>query len=65
MKDLGLCLEECGRTGLALPGASLARDLYTALAAQGDGDRGTQALLLALERMNGRTVPARGAAAAS
>ena len=38
---------------LALPGLALATQLYVALKAQGGGRLGTQALALALERLNG------------
>jgi 3-hydroxyisobutyrate dehydrogenase len=38
---------------LALPGLALANQLYVALKAQGGGRLGTQALMLALERLNG------------
>lgn len=44
--------------GIALPGLALAQQLYVSLMAHGDGDLGTQALQLALERMNNTTVPA-------
>jgi 3-hydroxyisobutyrate dehydrogenase-like beta-hydroxyacid dehydrogenase len=38
---------------LSLPGLALANQLYLALKAQGGGQLGTQALALALERLNG------------
>jgi 3-hydroxyisobutyrate dehydrogenase len=53
IKDLGIALEESSRLGLALPGLALSRQLYEAVRAQGHGRAGTQALLLALERLNG------------
>ncbi|CAK9137050.1 unnamed protein product [Ilex paraguariensis] len=52
VKDLGICLRECQHMGLALPGLALAQQLYLSLKAYGEGDLGTQALILALERMN-------------
>lgn len=52
VKDLGICLKECQSMGLALPGLALAQQLYVSLKAHGEGDLGTQALVLALERMN-------------
>lgn len=52
VKDLGICLNECQRMGLALPGLALAQQLYLSLKAHGEGDLGTQALILALERLN-------------
>ncbi|CAN8230099.1 unnamed protein product [Cochlearia groenlandica] len=52
VKDLGICLNECQRMGLALPGLALAQQLYLSLKAHGEGNLGTQALILALERLN-------------
>ncbi|KAL8040536.1 hypothetical protein ABFX02_10G104900 [Erythranthe guttata] len=52
VKDLGICLRECQNMGLALPGLALAQQLYVSLKAHGEGDLGTQALVLALERLN-------------
>ncbi|KAM3219112.1 putative 3-hydroxyisobutyrate dehydrogenase-like 1, mitochondrial [Capsicum annuum] len=52
VKDLGICLRECQNMGLALPGLALAQQLYLSLKAHGEGDLGTQALVLALERIN-------------
>ncbi|KAK3436389.1 hypothetical protein EUGRSUZ_C00992 [Eucalyptus grandis] len=51
-KDLGICLKECERMGLALPGLALAQQLYLSLKAHGEGNFGIQALILALERLN-------------
>ena len=42
---------------LALPGLALAHQLYTSLAAHGDEELGTQALVLALERLNATKLP--------
>lgn len=53
IKDLSIALEESARMGLAMPGLALARQLYEAVRAQGHGRCGTQALLLALERLSG------------
>ena len=53
VKDLGIALNEAQRLRLCLPGLALAQQLYLSLMAHGDGRKGTQALLLALERMNG------------
>lgn len=53
VKDMGIALEEAKRMRLALPGLALVHQLYVALQAQGDGRRGTHALTLALERING------------
>lgn len=43
----------CFRMDLSLPGLSLAHQLYIAVKAQGHGRLGTQALMLALEHLNG------------
>jgi 3-hydroxyisobutyrate dehydrogenase len=52
VKDLGIALDEARRLRLALPGLALANQLYVALMAQGHARLGTQALLLALDRLN-------------
>ncbi|XP_048228197.1 probable 3-hydroxyisobutyrate dehydrogenase-like 1, mitochondrial [Ricinus communis] len=52
VKDLGICLKECEKIGVALPGLALAQQLYLSLKAHGEGNLGTQALILALERLN-------------
>jgi 3-hydroxyisobutyrate dehydrogenase len=57
IKDLGIALTEARRMGLSLPGTALAEQLYVALSAQGDGERGTQALAAALARLNGGSWP--------
>lgn len=51
IKDMGLALREAERMKLELPGLALAERLYRALAAQGHGRDGTQALILALEKL--------------
>lgn len=48
LKDMGIALAESRRMGLAMPGLALAEQLYRAVAAQGKGRKGTQALILAL-----------------
>ena len=53
IKDMGIALEEAKQMNLCLPGLALAHQLYMAVKAQGHGKMGTQALLLALEQMNG------------
>ncbi len=53
IKDLGIVLAEAEKMNLSLPGVGLAKQLYEAVRAQGYGRKGTQALLLALETMNG------------
>ncbi|TFJ85045.1 hypothetical protein NSK_003469 [Nannochloropsis salina CCMP1776] len=54
LKDLGIALDEARRMDLAVPGMAAAYQMYVALKAQGGGRLGTQALLLALERLNGK-----------
>jgi 3-hydroxyisobutyrate dehydrogenase len=53
IKDMGIALDEANRMGLALPGLALAKQLYTALAAQGHARSGTHALELALAQLSG------------
>ena len=48
IKDMGIALEEARRMNLSLPGLALANQLYIALAAQGHGRSGSQALQLTL-----------------
>ncbi len=62
VKDLGIALDEAARMKLALPGLALARELYVALQALGNGRLGTQALTLALERLDGSSEGGRRAA---
>jgi 3-hydroxyisobutyrate dehydrogenase len=52
VKDMGIALEEARRMQLALPGLSLANQLYLALEAQGHGRDGTHALQLVLARLS-------------
>ena len=53
IKDMGIALEEAEASGLSLPGLSLVRQLYIAVKGQGHGRLGTQALVLALRKLNG------------
>ncbi|KAE8914006.1 putative 3-hydroxyisobutyrate dehydrogenase-like 1 [Phytophthora fragariae] len=53
LKDMGIALKEAEKMNLSLPGLSLAHQLYIAVKAQGHGRSGTQALMLALEQLNG------------
>jgi len=57
VKDLGICLKECEKMGIALPGLALAQQLYVSLKAHGEGNLGTQALILVLERLNNVSLP--------
>jgi len=52
VKDMAIVLDEAARLRLALPGLSLAHQLYVALQAQGHGRDGTQSLILALESLS-------------
>jgi len=52
IKDMGIALKESARMGLFLPGLALVHQLYVAVKALGHGKDGTQALMLALERMS-------------
>jgi 3-hydroxyisobutyrate dehydrogenase len=52
IKDMGIALAEAEKLNLCLPGLALAKQLYEAVRAQGYGRKGTQALLLALEKLN-------------
>ncbi len=52
IKDMSIALAEAERMQLALPGLALAKQLYTALQAQGHGRSGTQALHLALAKLS-------------
>ncbi|KAI5430908.1 DNA topoisomerase 2 [Lathyrus oleraceus] len=49
--------KECEKLGIALPGLALAQQLYVSLKARGEGDLGTQALILVLERLNNVSLP--------
>eukprot|EP01018_Ginkgo_biloba_P015806 Gb_31705 [translate_table: standard] len=60
VKDLGISLRECQQMGLSLPGLALAQQLYVSLKAHGEGHLGTQALVLALERLNNMQLATKG-----
>lgn len=53
IKDMGIALEEARRMELSLPGLALAQQLYQSVSALGYAEKGTQALMLALENMAG------------
>jgi 3-hydroxyisobutyrate dehydrogenase len=53
IKDMGIALAEAEKMNLSLPGLGLAKQLYEAVQAQGYGRKGTHALLMALETLNG------------
>jgi 3-hydroxyisobutyrate dehydrogenase len=52
IKDLGIALGEGRRMKLSLPGLALAEQLYIAASAQGRGQKGTHALVLALAQLS-------------
>ena len=52
VKDMEIALDEARRMNLSVPGLALAHQLYVGLKAQGDGRRGTQALILALASLS-------------
>lgn len=52
IKDMRIALDEAAAMNLSLPGLALAHQLYQAVAAQGHERDGTQALLLALSKLN-------------
>jgi 3-hydroxyisobutyrate dehydrogenase len=51
IKDMGIALEEARKMEISLPGLALVNQLYMSVKALGFGKKGTQALMLALERM--------------
>jgi 3-hydroxyisobutyrate dehydrogenase len=57
IKDLGIALAEARRMNLSLPGTAVAEQLYVAARSQGLGQKGTQALSLALARLSGSEWP--------
>jgi 3-hydroxyisobutyrate dehydrogenase len=60
IKDLGIALDEARRMNLSLPGLALAEQLYVAARAQGHGQNGTQALLVALAHLSSVDWPYEG-----
>ncbi len=52
VKDLKIALEECEKMNIKLKGLELAHSLYNYLQEEGHGKKGTQSLILALEKMN-------------
>jgi 3-hydroxyisobutyrate dehydrogenase len=60
IKDLGIALNEARRMNLSLPGLALAEQLNVAARAQGHGQNGTQALLVALAHLSSVDWPYEG-----
>jgi 3-hydroxyisobutyrate dehydrogenase len=58
IKDLGIAPAEARRMQLSLPGPALAEQLYIAASAQGRGQKGTHALVLALAQLSNVDWPA-------
>ena len=54
LKDLELCVAECRRMRLVLPGLGLMEELCRMMVANGRGQDGTQAFMLALTALSGR-----------
>lgn len=52
VKDLGMGLDE-GDEVVVLPGAALSKQLFSGMAANGDGKMGTQGVVTVIERING------------
>lgn len=53
VKDLEICLAECEKMGIELAGLKLAHKFYKTMIDDGLGRKGTQGLMLALEKVNG------------
>ena len=60
LKDLSIALEESAAMGLALPALEQAHAFYERVQAEGLGRKGTQVLLVLLERLNGLEAPEEG-----
>jgi len=54
IKDIGIALSEAETMKIGLPGLGLAKQLYQAVLACGGAGKGTQALIVALESLNGQ-----------
>ena len=53
VKDLSIAIEEAEKLGLQLPGLNNAKKVYEFLQTMGHGSSGTQALILAMAKLNG------------
>lgn len=53
IKDMRIALEEARRMNISLPGLALVQQLYLSVSALGFEEKGTQALMIALENMAG------------
>lgn len=54
VKDLGICLDECRRMGIILPGTALADEFYRLMLYNGNGKKGTQLLVDCLANLAGK-----------
>jgi len=54
IKDIGIALSEAETMKIGLPGLALAKQLYQAVLACGGAGKGTQALFIALDSLNGQ-----------
>jgi 3-hydroxyisobutyrate dehydrogenase len=52
VKDLEIALKECQKMNLNLKGLELAHSFYKLLLEEGHGRKGTQSLILAIEKLN-------------
>jgi 3-hydroxyisobutyrate dehydrogenase len=59
IKDMGIALDEAKKMDLCLPGLALAHQFYLSAKALGLGRRGTHALSLVFENMNGLDIDSR------
>jgi 3-hydroxyisobutyrate dehydrogenase len=57
IKDMEICLEECKRMKIILPGLQLSKQFYESVKAYGFEKKGSQALILALEKFNNIELP--------
>lgn len=54
LKDLALCMDQCRRMNLVLPGLAAAEQAYRVLVAQGYGKKGTQVLVKGLAALSAK-----------
>ena len=52
VKDLGIAVSECERLGITLPGLQSSKKLYEGMIEDGHSKKGTQALILAIRKIN-------------
>ena len=54
IKDMTIALKEADQLGLSLPSLALTRELYKTLKSEGNGRKGTQALVKVIEKLSGK-----------